>query len=265
MQPVEFQGTIQGATKNTLAVVVNNNQVRITLLPMTKLRVTGTATANVLQSGIVVEFTAEFDNNGVAQGKVNALTITSLTRDKQAGLERTGDATTNNAGDASKDSGDATGKRSKRTTHSGKAASRTQTAGVYHVVGRLIVGRGGALAVQTGRATLSFELADQAKINIDASDANSFVAFVNRGNAVSIRGFMTPGKPSTFQAAEIRVKLPEPQVNEQQAPAETKKPPKRTKKAKDESDSGTDPAAVQPSTKAKGKDKPEPEAGGDPF
>jgi hypothetical protein len=274
-QPAEIRGRIQNAGKGVLVVFTNNNQAwKAAILPVTRVHVTGTMSAKYLHSGLIVDFVAEIDDHGVILGKVDALTVTSLTRDKQLGLFPSGegkdDGVVDGFGPAAdkdkKDSGDAGSKHGKRT---GKASSHSQ-AGKYRIIGQLVVGRGGVLSVQTRRGApqLQLELADQAKIGVDMSD----FSLVSRGNEVSVKGYVTPGRAGIIQAAEVQIKLPEPQVDEQQAPAETKKPPKRTKKAKDkdesESGSGGDPAAAQPPKKAKGvkgKDKPEPEAGGDPF
>ena len=59
---------------------------RIAVVPATKVRVTGTATADALRSGLIVEFTAETDGHEAIPQKVGELTITSLTPQKQIGL-----------------------------------------------------------------------------------------------------------------------------------------------------------------------------------
>jgi len=247
-QRVEIQGRIQGIAKGTLVVVANNNQtLRVALLPVTKIHVTGKTTTGALRAGLIVQFVAETNDHGAIQGKVDALTITSLTQDKQMGRVPSSHAKADDVVDGfgpnakkDQDSGYAGGKRAKRPP---KTAPRTQPAGSYRIIGRLIVGRGGALSVQVGRSTLPFELADQAKIDVDMAD----FSFVGRGNEVSVKGFVVAARPGMIQATEIKVKLPELQADENPEPAdrhETKKPAKHPKKAKD-------------------KEEPEPEPGGD--
>ena len=244
-QPVDMQGRIQNAAKGIVMVTTNNNQLwRVGLVPLTKIHVTGKATADSLRTGLIVEFVAEIDDSGAIQGKVDALTITSLTREKQLGLFPPGDAKADDVVDGfgpnakkDQDSGDTGVKHGKRPARAtGKATPRTQPAGKYRIVGQLTVARGGALSVQTRRGAplLTFELADQAKIDIDMAD----FTLVGRGNEVSVKGYVVPGRSGMMQAAEIRVRLPEPQAGENPEPAvrpEAKKSAKRPKKDKDES------------------------------
>lgn len=240
MQPVEFQGTIQGIGKGAIKVAAENRLLTVTILPMTKVHVTGAATTAALRHGAVVEFVAQIDGHGAVQGKIDALTITSVSQQKQPGIYPSGESMDDNvvdgfAGKSAKDSGEAVGKRVKRAPHSSKkTASRVQTAGSYRVIGQLMMGRNGALSVRAGRGTFTFELADQAKIGVDMSDFSA----VSRGNEVSVKGVVVPGQPPTIRAAEVRVKLPEMQAAEKpQEPAiepESKKPAKHSKKGKGE-------------------------------
>jgi hypothetical protein len=179
------------------------------------------------------------------------LTVTTLSQEKRMGIVPSGDAKADSgdegfAANAKKDAGEIGDKRGKRPPRAagktGKAGAHAQLAGSYRVVGKLLVGRGGALSVVAGR-TLSFELADQAKIDVNTTDANSFVTLVPRGTEVSVTGYAVQGRPGMMQAAEVQVKLPEPQVADKaDAPAqpEPKKAAKRGKKGQD------DPPPVPP-------------------
>ena len=82
------------------------------------------------------------DNRSTIQGKVDSLTITSLTRDKQAGIFP----------DDSGLGGNDLDKPAKRSTHGGKGG-RAQIVGHCRIVGRLVVNRGSGLSVQPGRGT----------------------------------------------------------------------------------------------------------------
>ena len=243
---MDIQGTIQGVAKGGIVVAGNNQTWRVAIVPGTKMQagtkvqVTGTATADSLRSGLIVELVAEIDSHGAVQGKVDALTITSLTREKQMGIFPSGD-----------DSGfggngmDDSGKPAKRSGHTaGKAAPHAQTAGSYRVVGLLSV-RGGALSVQPGRgrSALMFELAEQPKINIDTAD----LSLVRVGQDVSVKGFASPRQPSMIQAAEVKIKLPEPKGGDKKEPA-AKPEAKDAKKA------------AKPAKKAEGEGLPEPDA-----
>jgi len=235
---MEISGAIQGVVKGTIVVAGNGQTWRVAILPATKVQVTGTATADSLRSGLIVEFTADLDGRGAIQGKVDTLTVTSLTKEKQMGLSPS-DAGGGFGGKVIDDSP----KPAKRTTHAaGKAGPRTQTAGSYRVIGRLMIGRGGALSVQPARAALPFALAEQPKVNVDMAD----LSLARPGHEISVKGFVSPRQPGMIQAAEVKVKLPEPQVAEKKEPAvkpEAKKPAKRSKKDQAEGlpEPGTNP------------------------
>jgi hypothetical protein len=250
-QPVELQGVIQGVAKGGLVVASNGQRWRVALFPVTKVHVTGTTTADRLRAGLIVELTADVDDRGAIREKVAALTITSLSPDKQIGFFPAGDAKDDGVVDGfgpdekakGKDAAKPTtkGKRPPRTT--AKAGPRTHPAGAYRIVGRLAIARNGSFSIQADRSTLSFDLASDAKIDIDTADPS----IAGLGNEVTVRGFRTPNQPDTLRAAEVRIKLPEPQATDQPEPArhEPRKPAKRPpKKAKD-----------------KGDDEPPPEAG----
>ena len=231
MQPMELSGTIQGVVKGTIVVTGNGQTWRVAIVPPTKMQagtkvqVTGTATADSLRSGLIVEFTAEIDSRGAIKEKVDTLTITSLSKDKQMGLFPA-DAGSGLGGNVIDDSP----KPAKRTGHAaGKAAPHAQTAGSYRVVGQLVVGRGGTLSVKPGRSVLPFELAEQPKVNVEMAD----LSLARPGHEISVKGFVSPRQPGMIQAAEVTVKLPEPQAAEKKEPAaksEAEKPAKRSKK-----------------------------------
>jgi hypothetical protein len=171
-----------------------------------------------------VEFTADIDSHGAIQGKVDSLTVTTLTKDKQMGLTSP-DAESGFGEPAADDSGKPA-KRATRTTaktaktpKAGKASAHAQAAGNYRIIGQLVVGRGGALSVKPGRTMLPFELAEQSKISLDVSD----ISLARPGQDISVKGYVSPRQPGTIQAAEVRIKLPEAEGGDK---AERKDPPK---------------------------------------
>ena len=229
-QPAEFQGTIQTFAKGGLVVACNNNQMwKVAILPATQIHVTGATTADALRSNLIVEFTADIDARGAIQGKIDKLTITSLTKDKTVGLtpaaaegadDDQGGFGANLGGPAT----DAGTKPAKPPAHAAKKTnSRKTAAGRYQVVGRLIVGRGSALSVQPGHGALAFQLAEQPEIKIDMAD----FSLVRPGNQVSVQALVMPSRPGVAQAVTVKVKLPEPPGGEKKSPAdrpEAKKP-----------------------------------------
>ena len=55
---------------------------------MAKVQVTGSATADCLQTGLIVELKADIDDHGAMKEKVGELTIISLSAEKQQGCFR---------------------------------------------------------------------------------------------------------------------------------------------------------------------------------
>jgi hypothetical protein len=240
LQPTEITGTLQGMASGGIVVANStSNQVwRVAIAPATKVQVTGTTTAEALRSGVIVELTAEIDSHGAIQGKIDTLTITTVTREKPVGIYP---ADAGGFGDKPADDATKPEKPAKRTGRTAaKGGSRgQQAAGTYRIVGKLAVGRGGALAVQAGRGMLQFELAEQAKINVDTTD----IRFATRGSEVTVSGMAMPNRPGVAQALDVKVKLPEtqaaekpdkPERKEAADKAEAKKAAKRAKKDKDE-------------------------------
>jgi hypothetical protein len=244
VQRVEFSGTIQAVAPRGDGIMVSNgnNQVwKVAIVRAskwqvgTKVQVTGTAAASSLRSGLIVELSADLDNRSAIQGKVDSLTITSLTRDKQMGIF----SDDNGLGGGDLD------RPAKRPTHGGKAG-RAQIVGHCHIVGRLVVNRGGGLSVQTGRGTpLSFELGEQAKVAVDMAD----LSLVRPGQEVSVKGDASARQSTNVrqanlvQATEVTIKLPDvpdadkaDKADKKERPAkpEAKKAAKADKKDKDE-------------------------------
>jgi hypothetical protein len=240
VQPVEFSGTIQAVAPRGEGILVSNgnNQVwKVAIVRQskwqvgTKVQVTGNAAASSLRSNMIVELSADLDNRSTIQGKVDSLTITSLTRDKQAGIFP----------DDSGLGGNDLDKPAKRSTHGGKGG-RAQIVGHCRIVGRLVVNRGSGLSVQPGRGTpLSFELGDQAKVAVDMAD----LSLVRPGQEVSVKGVASARQTNMrqanlVQATEVTIKLPDvpdaDKADKKEPPAkpDAKKAAKADKKDKDE-------------------------------
>lgn len=240
VQPVEIHGTIQGLSRTGVKVLAQNNQVMlVSFTPRTKIVVTGTTTAAALRSGVFVEFDADLDASGQVQGKIDKLTVISLSPQRQPGAVRGGEAkAAAKPGDAKPDDFGAgagqEGKPAKRAARpAAKSPSRSQPAGNYHVIGRLVVGRDNKMSVQTGRSSLMFELADGASVNVSASD----LSYAGLGSEVSIKAVMSPTRPVTIQAVEVVAKVSAPEAggkNEPPAASEEKRPRRGAKKKGDE-------------------------------
>ncbi|MEN6450278.1 MAG: hypothetical protein ABFC96_07290 [Thermoguttaceae bacterium] len=205
---IDLQGTVEGAGRGTIIVLDDRNQRwQVSVPAAATVHVTGAIPASMLRSGLVVEFQTEIDNRGVAKAKVDELTVTTVRRDKLPGLYPAGDGGgfggqaaaqpgPNNGGAAN------AGPNAKRAKKPATAAAKNAVAaGTYRVLGSLIVGRNGALSLHAGRTLVQFELADDPKIGIDASD----FTFVRRGNKISVKGMAN--RMGVAMAQEVKVDL----------------------------------------------------------
>jgi hypothetical protein len=190
VQQTDLEGKIQNAGKGGIAVVDSSNRTwRVAMSAnTTKIHVTGDLTAKQLRTGLLAELTADFDDRGAISKPVESISIVTLSRDKPAGAVRVG-------GD---ERVDPSGKRP-----SGKAASRGMT-GTYKIVGRLTVGRNGALSIQAGRTPATFTLAEDAAIKVDMSD----LSLTSQGCTIKVHGMAAAARPGYIQATEITVELP---------------------------------------------------------
>ena len=130
-----------------------------------KVEVTGSATADYLQTGQIVELKAEIDDHGAIKEKVGELTIVSLSSEKhglfppesegKAGEEK-------GAFGAVRRPGGAASRETGQIGQTRRLKARAIPAGSYRIVGKLMIDRGGKFKVQTDRGKLSFELTEQA-------------------------------------------------------------------------------------------------------
>ncbi len=201
-QPVQINGTIEGVMRGMIAVVDDNNQPWRVAVPVgAKISVTGTVTFDFLRSGLFVEFQAELNDRGEIQAKIDELTIVTISRERPIGLFPAGAAA---GGDQDGFGAGREGDEKKRGGRTGK--KRGLAAGAYRIVGRLIVGRGGKLSIQTDRGTARFELTEEPKINVYLAD----YTVAAKGDKVSIRGVMLQNRPGLARAKKVEIELAEP-------------------------------------------------------
>ena len=226
LQPVEVRGTIEGLARGRMIVRDVNNQPWQVAIPVNaKVQVTGGADLDCLRNGMFIEFIAELDDRGVLKDKVGALTIVTLSPERQMGLFPPVAIT--ELGDfdwgANNDQDHQAAKPTKRS--GGKAVVR---AGKYRIVGRLTVARGGKLSVQVGRGSIPLELAEPTAVTIDIRD----YSVASQGDHAIVKGVMMPGRPGMAQAAEVTIELAKPLsgAKKKGPAAKTKRPAKRPEK-----------------------------------
>jgi len=246
MQPAEIEGVIERAMQGGIVVLDDKNRQpwRVAISPAAKVKVTGSANADYLQSELAIEFAGDVDDRGMLKEKVDKLTIVSLSSEKQPGLFPPGseDETAGGMDDAA--GAGAAAKPAKRggvkNVAPKGAAGRTKggvvPSGSYRIVGTLKASRGGKFSVNTGHGMLTLELTAEPTIIVKC--ANYLLA--SKGDKVSIKGMTMPGQTGLAQATEVKIDLAEPLVGTGKkkgpsaAKGEAKRPAKRPKKEKGE-------------------------------
>jgi hypothetical protein len=217
MQPGMQQGMMQGQQVDVTGTIEAIGQGRIQMAdasgkkgivavaPQTTCQTTGEATAEFITAGLYLEFKAEADGKGGVTGKVDQLSVISLTKENPQGVFPEGGV----------DAGKATG-----------AKKSTAPTGMCKFVGQLKNVRSGKYQLQAGRSTVLFELGENPKISIAMADAK----FAAKGDKIEVSGMVNPNMPAVIQAKSVKITLSEPLGETKKKPEH---PPKALKPKKD--------------------------------
>jgi hypothetical protein len=216
-EPKEIEGPITGVMQG-LIVITNTATTfpcRVIVPPNAKVQVTGTAKADYLRAGLLVEFQGEVDDRGALKDKVGELTVVAPSPDRHVGVFLPA------ADGEGAFGGAAPAKPAKRT---GGAIA----AGTYRIVSRLAAA-GGKFSVKIGRNVT--ELTDEPKIKVNLSD----YTLASKGDKATIKGMKAAGQ-EVIKAEEVKIELAEPLAGgvKKKTPAKAKaEHPKRSKKEKE--------------------------------
>lgn len=206
--PVEAfasQGTIEGIAPGRIQMLSSTNQRwMVVTSPQTRIELSGTATADFLAAGMYVRFTAEIDKQGNVKDKVSQLTIFSPSRQSPPGIQPAGAAGEAGAGGEQEKLGAAPGRAEGGKRHA-KPGGGVQ-AGAYAVAGQIAGVQNGVFSVAAPGATLTIEVAEDAKIDLQVAD----LRFARQGDKISVQGKMVPGKPGLVQALYVKIEAAAP-------------------------------------------------------
>lgn len=210
-QQVDLTGTIETIGQGRIQITDAQGNKRIVVLnQQTTYKTTGEATVEFLKQGVNVEFKAEADGKGGISGKVEDIGVISVCKDNPAGVFPEGGEI-------------------------GKAGAKKSTAptGMCKFVGQIKGVRNGKYQLAAGRATPLFEVSDEAKISIDASDASFAAQHAAKGDKIEVSGVANPNMPAAgIQAKSVKITLAEPLGGESKKKADAgKADPKRSSKA----------------------------------
>jgi len=218
MQPqeVHFEGTISSASHGAILATDSTGRPWKVVIPATAaVDVTGTAEANFLKAGMMVDFKTAFDDRGEMKEKVGELTVIPSTDRKSIGIL---------PADGS-DPADAKNKPGKRGGKSGDEKGEPPP-GPCRIVGKL-VNNHGTLSVQVrGMQPIALNLSDSAVIKVEFDDYSA----AQSGDSISVKGMAPPGRVSAtgrpmndaqggVQATEVKITLAKPLQGARKPPA----------------------------------------------
>jgi hypothetical protein len=206
-KPEEFngEGTIEGISPSLIQMKTKANEtVYVGVLPITMVRLTGTATADFLRTGLCVEFTGEVSKTLVVKDKITQLTVFPPSPDMPLGLYPEGAAPGGKGNDFGGDGfgeAPAKGKKGARRGNAegadafgasgdapagrkGKGAgSSVQLPGVCTVRGKITGVHGTSLTVSAGKPVKA-ELDENVEIAVTTSDHT----LASKGDSISVVG-----------------------------------------------------------------------------
>ena len=221
MEPFAAKGTLRAVMPGRFQILTDSAQNWIVFVdPKAIVHVTGTAEPDFLKVGMFVRFTAEVDKRGLVKDKLKQLTIFTPSPLVFPGIWPEGqEPSAGKPAEARKRFGTGTG--------AGPAAGKPPTSNVYTVAGQIAGSRKGRLTVNTGRAAVRIQVADDAKIDVDFAD----YSVAKPGDRISVtKGKMFAGRMGIAQALELTIKLSKPLALPKKKPARTRPPTKKKRR-----------------------------------
>jgi hypothetical protein len=177
----------------------------------------GTADPKALSPGLMVRFTAKFDNNGNAESEIKEMEIFTpiiSNRLKQnellaqtPGIYPTQENEPNAKDANTKDPGNTAAKntkdKGKNTKGKDKNDPKAKAAEFveYRVVGQITAAQSGKVQISTGARMLVVQLANNAKVNINTISPN----YCAKDDEVKVEGLMSADLPTAIQASKVVV------------------------------------------------------------
>jgi len=205
-EPFAATGKIEAVGQGVVKMLTTSNQLWMVWIdPKAEIHVTGTAEADFVRPGMFVRFTAELDQRGQAQNKVDKLTLFTPSEKSPLGVwpEGAGPAAGGEAGEGG----------------AGIAGNVAPLTNVFTVAGRITANRNGKLTMNALRGVVTFELAEKPTVGVDVTD----YSIAKRGDKISVtKGKMFVGRMGMARANALTIELAEPLT----LPGKKKKPSK---------------------------------------
>jgi len=186
--PMQAVGTIQAMRPGVIQVKAAAGDLWLVKIPKTaEVYVKGTAEVDFLQPGMFIEFVAQLDRKGRAQGKIKKLTICTPSQERFPGIfpSQEGVGLLPEAGNAPKD---------------------PNAAAPYDVRAQITAIKHEKLTVNSGNAVINIELEEEPTVDVDIADYR----FAKQGDKIECIGTMENERMKMGQAREVHIELSEP-------------------------------------------------------
>lgn len=230
LQIAKVSGTMQAAQLNQIKFVGEDKKEYFAVFSnQTSLHYKGTAEPDFLVPGLLVRFSAELNQSGLAQGPVNELEIFTFNqsrrlspeqvREQTAGVYQVDSEVANGKKPADKPDKNAEKATAKKTGASGKDVQK------YRVVGQFAGAKQGKMFVQAGSVQVQFELDPKAAIKVTSYDPT----FSQIGDQIKVSGLRMSGQEQFIQCESLEIIGAKPLEPAQGKTAKNAKPTRATK------------------------------------
>jgi hypothetical protein len=229
--PKDFdtKGEFEGMAGNYMKCLLNGNLMFVRFDQKSKVKVTGTATADFLDKGLFVQFKGVFDRHGKGTEPIKEFVIFSPDANSSLGALESG----GNAFDE---------------PTPGKKKGPPPPTAMYDVAGRITASHNNLLSIDCGNKKLRAEVAPDATVKLDASDPS----WASPGDLVKIKGSVDQPPHGVALAAEVSIQLSKPLAPRRKKVPGAKTADKASDKAADKTSKGPDKADKATDKTAKG-------------
>jgi hypothetical protein len=184
----DVKGEFEGLSGNYMKCILNGNPMLVHFDDKSKIKVTGTATADFINKGLFVRFKGTFDRHGKGTEPIKEFVIFTPDADNSVGAVESGGS---NAFDE---------------PTPGKKKGPPPPTAMYEVAGRITAAHLNLITVDCGNMKIRAEVAPDATVKLDSSD----LSWASSGDLAKVKGSVDQPPHGTAIASEVSIELSTP-------------------------------------------------------
>ena len=184
----DIKGEFEGLSGNYMQCILNGNRTLVHFNEKSKVKVTGTATADFISKGLFVRFKGTFDRHGKGTEPIKEFVIFTPDADNSVGAVESGGS---NAFDE---------------PTPGKKKGPPPATAMYDVAGRITVAHQNQITVDCGNMKIKAEVAPAATVKLDSSD----LSWASSGDLVKVKGSVDQPPHGFALASDVSIELSTP-------------------------------------------------------